>query len=100
VAPLASLSHGRGEAMSRFARTKETPTDVGTPIWVWVVYALGLLAVAIILLSLAFSAVVYLSSDDDAAFDVNVSVPALVLWAALVLLAAATLVWRRRGGGR
>jgi hypothetical protein len=86
--------------MSRFARPKQALPAAGTPIWVWVIYALGLLALAIIALSLAFSAVVYLSSDDDAAFDLNVSVPALVLWIAIALVAAGTLVWRRRRGGR
>jgi hypothetical protein len=86
--------------MSRFARPKSAPAQAGTPIWVWLVYALGLLAVAIIALSFAFSAVVYLSSEDDTAFEVNVSAPALVLWGALALLAAGTLVWRRRGGRR
>jgi hypothetical protein len=65
-----------------------------------VVYALGLLAGAVIVLSIAFATVVYYSSDDNASFGVNVSAPALVLWGGLVALAAGTLVWSRRGGGR
>jgi hypothetical protein len=87
-----------GVGVSRFARPKEPAATSGTPVWVWVVYALGLLAGGIIALSLAFAGVVYLSSDDE--FSVSVSTPALVLWSALVVLAAGTLVWRRRGGGR
>jgi hypothetical protein len=83
--------------MSRFTRPKQAPPPAGTPIWVWVVYAAGLLAASVILLSLAFSAVVYMSSDESAEFDLNVSVPALAVWAAIALVAAGTLVWRRRG---
>ena len=83
--------------VSRFAKPKEPVTSSGgTPIWVMVVYALGLMAGAIIVLSLAFAAVVYASGDSG--FDVNV--PAFVLWGAIVAVAAGVLVWRRRGGGR
>ena len=82
--------------MSRFAKPKApVETGGGTPIWVMLVYALGLLAGGIIVLSLAFAAVVYASGDSD--FDVNV--PAFVLWGAIVAVAAGVLVWRRRGGG-
>jgi hypothetical protein len=85
--------------MARYVKPKDSPAvTAGTPIWVWVVYALGVLAAGIIVLSLAFAAVVYYSSDDE--FSVSVSAPAFVLWGGLVALAAGTLVWRRRGGGR
>ena len=85
--------------MSRFTRPKEPVSQGGgTPIWVMIVYALGLMAGAILVLSIAFAAVVSASSDDGGGFTVNA--PALVLWAAIVALAAGTLVWRRRGGGR
>jgi hypothetical protein len=76
--------------------TPPTAATAATPIWVWVVYALGLLAAAVIVLSVAFAAVVYYSSDDDEAFGIDVSTPALVVWGGLVALAAGTLVWRRR----
>jgi hypothetical protein len=85
-----------GVHVSRFAKPKEPPVSGGTPIWIMVVYALGLLAGAIIVLSLAFSGVVYASGDSE--FDVNV--PAFVLWGVIVAVAAGVLVWRRRGGGR
>jgi hypothetical protein len=83
--------------MSRYVRPKEPPPDPGTPVWVWLIYALGLVAGALLVLSLAWVAVVSMSSEDTT-YDVNV--PALVLWGVLVAAAAATLVWRRRGGGR
>jgi hypothetical protein len=83
--------------VSRFAKPKEpVETGGGTPIWVMLVYALGLMAGGIIVLSLAFAGVVYASGDSD--FEVNV--PAIVLWGAIVAVAAGVLVWRRRGGGR
>jgi hypothetical protein len=81
--------------MSRYVRPKETAA--GTPIWVWLIYALGLVAGTLLLLSIGWVAVVSMSSEDST-YEVNV--PALVLWGALALVAAGTLVWRRRGGGR
>ena len=81
--------------MSRHVRPNETP-DAGTPVWVWLIYALGLIAGTLLLLSIGLVAVVSMSSDDST-YDVNV--PAFVLWGALVLAAAGTLVWRRRKGG-
>lgn len=85
--------------MSRYARPKPV-VSAPTPVWVWLVYAVGLLAAAILVLSFAFSAVVYLSSDDEESFGLNISVPALVLWVGLVAFAAGTLAWRRRKGRR
>ena len=44
----------------------------GTPIWVWVVYSLGILAAAIFAFSILFTAGAYLLSDDvDVTFDVS-----------------------------
>ncbi len=82
--------------MSRYVRPKESPA-AGTPIWVWLIYALGLVAGTLLLLSIGWVAVVSMSSEDST-YEVNV--PALVLWGALALVAAGTLVWRRRRGGR
>jgi LPXTG-motif cell wall-anchored protein len=70
--------------------------DPGTPVWVWLIYALGLIAATLLVLSVGLVAVVSMGSD-DATYDVNV--PAFVLWGVLVLVAAGTLVWRRRKGG-
>ena len=36
----------------------------GTPIWVWIVYALGILAASILVLSVLFTLGAYLLSDD------------------------------------
>ena len=53
----------------------------GTPIWVWVVYALGILAASILVLSVLFTVGAYLLSDD---------------WGGLTLLAGGLWVYRRR----
>ena len=66
----------------------------GTPIWVWVVYSLGILAAAIFAFSILFTAGAYLLSDDvDVTFDV--STLAIVLWGVLMALAAGLWIWRR-----
>jgi hypothetical protein len=63
---------------------------------VWVIYGLGFLSVAVVVLSAALAAVVYYSSDEEVAFGIEVSVPALVVWGAIIVLAATTWLWRRR----
>ena len=67
----------------------------GTPIWVWVVYALGILAASILVLSVLFTVGAYLLSD-DVPVTTNVSIPAIVLWGGLTLLAGGLWVYRRR----
>jgi len=68
----------------------------GTPIWVWVVYSLGILAAAIFVFSILFTAGAYFLSDDvDVGFDV--STLAIVLWGGLMALAGGVWVWRRQG---
>jgi LPXTG-motif cell wall-anchored protein len=62
---------------------------------VWVVYALGLLAASIIVLSLLFTSGAFLLSD-DVPVTYDVSPLAIVLWGALVLLAGVTWLTRRR----
>ena len=67
----------------------------GTPIWVWVIYGLGILAAAIFAFSVLFTlGAVFLS--DDVAVTYDVSALALVLWGGLILLAVVTWVMRRR----
>ena len=71
------------------------PRAAGTPVWVWVVYALGILAAAIVAFSLLFTAgAVFLSDDIEATYDI--STPAIVLWGGLMLAAVVTWVVRRR----
>jgi len=73
-----------------------SPTG-GTPIWVWGVYALGILAAAIFVFSILFTAGAYFLSDDvDVTFDV--STIAIVLWGGLMALAGGLWMWRRRQG--
>jgi hypothetical protein len=75
-----------------------TPTG-GTPIWVWVVYGLGILAATIFVVSILFVVGAYIASD-DVPVTFSVSSAAIVLWGGLIALAAATWFVRRRGGGR
>jgi hypothetical protein len=85
----------REGAPSRKAQVQAQPRAAGTPIWVWLVYGLGLLAAAIFAFSVLFTAGAYLLSDDvPVTFDV--STPAIVLWGGLVLAAAVTWFVRRR----
>ena len=71
----------------------------GTPIWVWVVYSLGILAAAIFVFSILFTAGAYFLSDDvDVTLDV--STLAIVLWGGLMALAGGVWIWRRRQGRR
>jgi LPXTG-motif cell wall-anchored protein len=76
---------------------KEKPTEStgGTPIWVWAVYALGILAAAILAFSILFTLGAHLLSE-DIGVTTNVSVPALVVWIGLAALAAGTWIYRRR----
>ena len=78
-------------------QTKEK-TDApsgGTPIWVWVVYAVGIFAATILVFSVLFTLGAYVLSN-DVPVTFKVSVPALVLWIALTLLAAGLWFRRRR----
>lgn len=71
----------------------------GTPIWVWLVYALGIFAAAIFLFSILFTAGAYFLSD-DVDVTANVSTLAIVLWGGLMALAGGLWFWRRRQGRR
>jgi len=62
----------------------------------WVVYGLGVIAAALFVLSAAVAGVVYLSLDEQEAFYLDVSTPAVLVWSGLVVMAAATWFWRRR----
>ena len=85
--------------MSREGATEKQskpPPAAGTPIWVWVIYVFGILAAAIFVFSLLFTAGALLLSDDDVGVTYDVSTPAIVLWGALILAAVVTWVVRRR----
>ncbi|HEU5264217.1 MAG TPA: LPXTG cell wall anchor domain-containing protein [Gaiellaceae bacterium] len=77
------------------AKRQSKPPAPGTPIWVWVVYSVGIFAAAIFGFSILFTAGAYVLSDDvDVTSDV--STPAIVLWGALILGASALWIARRR----
>jgi LPXTG-motif cell wall-anchored protein len=78
-------------------KKQTAPPKAGTPIWVWLVYALGIMAGAIFAFSLLFTLGAVLLSD-DVGVTYDVSTPAIVLWGALALAAAATWFVRRRRG--
>ena len=76
------------------ARKPKKAPAAGTPIWVWVVYALGIVAASIVVFSALFTAGALLLSDDiPVTFDV--SPLAIVLWGGLIVLAAVTWYVRR-----
>ena len=77
------------------ANKPKPPPAAGTPIWVWVVYVLGILAAAIFAFSLLFTLGALLLSD-DVPVTYDISTPAIVLWGGLIVVAVATWVVRRR----
>lgn len=68
----------------------------GTPIWVWLVYALGILGATIVVASGLFVLGAHLGSEEGTV-STNVSLPALVLWGGLALAALVLRIRRRRG---
>jgi hypothetical protein len=76
-------------------KKEKAPPAAGTPIWVWVIYILGLLAVVIFTFSLLFTLGALILSD-DVPVTYDISTPAIVLWGGLVVAAAATWYVRRR----
>ena len=75
-------------------RPKPQP-KAGTPIWVWLIYGLGILAAAIVAFSVLFTAGAVLLSD-DVPVTLDVSTGAVILWGALILAAIVTWFVRRR----
>jgi hypothetical protein len=74
-----------------------TTVRTGTRIAIWVLYVLGLLAAFVFVASAAFVAIAY-ATTGDGGFGLDVSLPALVVWAALLIAAAGTWLWRRSQG--
>jgi hypothetical protein len=81
------------------ARQERTEPTGGTPIWVWLVYGLGILAAVVVVGSVLFTAGAFISTD-DAPVALNVSAPGIVLWGGLIVLAVATWLVRRRRARR
>jgi hypothetical protein len=76
-------------------KKEKSPPAAGTPIWVWVIYAFGIMAAAIFAFSLLFTAGALILSD-DVPVTYDVSLPAILLWGALITAAAGTWYVRRR----
>jgi hypothetical protein len=72
---------------------------VGTPVWVWVVYGLGILAGTVFAFSLLLLLFAY-AATGSGGFGVHVSDTAFVVWLVLAVAAAVTFVWRRFGSSR
>jgi hypothetical protein len=73
--------------------------EAGTPVWVWVVYGLGILAGTVFAFSLLFLLFAY-AATGSGGFGVHVSDTAFVVWLVLAVAAAVTFVWRRFGSSR
>ena len=71
----------------------------GTPIVVWVIYGLVILAVTVFVLAGLFVLGSYIAAD-GAPFSIGISTLALVVWGALIAFALGTLLVRRGGGHR
>jgi hypothetical protein len=67
----------------------------GTPIWVWTIYAFGILGGAILAFSILFTLGAGLVAR-DVPVSYDFSLPATILWGGLVVAAVVTLVFRRR----
>ena len=76
-------------------RKQKAPRAAGTPIWVWVIYAFGIMAAAIFAFSLLFTAGALILSD-DVPVTYDISAPAIVLWGGLIVAALATWYVRRK----
>lgn len=81
--------------MSREGAPSQTPqpeTAAGTPIWVWVVYALGVLAAIILAFAILFTAGAHFLGGAD----YKASPLAFVVWGGLLVIALVTWYTRRR----
>jgi hypothetical protein len=79
------------------APSKQPKADraAGTPIWVWLIYAFGILGGAILAFSILFTlGAALLARDVPVSYDF--SLPATILWGGLVVAAVVTFVLRRR----
>jgi hypothetical protein len=76
---------------------KESPAEGtgGTPIWVWIVYGLGIFAATILAFSILFTLGAYVLSN-DVPVTANVSIPAFVLWGGICVFAGGLFLHRRR----
>ena len=79
--------------MSREGAPSKQPTKqpaAGTPIWVWLVYGLGILAASIFVFSLLFTLGALVLSN-DVPVGTDISVPAIILWGGLIVATFLTI---------
>ena len=84
--------------MSREGAPSKQPVPqrpAGTPVWVWLVYGLGILAAAIFVFSALFTLGAYVLSN-DVPIGTDVQLPAIILWGGLIVAAVVTWIVRRR----
>ena len=84
--------------MSREGAPSKQPKSqpaAGTPIWVWLVYGLGIFAGAVFVFSGLFTLGARVLSN-DVPVETNISAPATVLWGVLIVAAVVTWIVRRR----
>ena len=82
------------------AAERAAPPAAGTPIWVWLVYAVGLFSFTILVGSALFTGGGLFLSDEGDDYYARASITGFVLWGGLSLLAAGVWLWRRRQGRR
>ena len=76
-------------------RKAKAPPAAGTPIWVWLIYAFGILAVAVVAFSILFTAGALLLAN-DVPVSARFSTGAVILWGAVIAVAVVTWLVRRR----
>jgi hypothetical protein len=76
-------------------KAEEVPVG-GTPAWVWLVYGLGLVGAAILVVSALFALGASVAGD-GIDVSLSVSIPVLLLWGGFAVAALVLLLWRRGG---
>ena len=66
-----------------------------TPIAIWILYILGILAAVVVVTSLLFAIVV--AAADDTGFDFEFASLPFIVWGGLAMAALVTWLWRRGG---
>ena len=76
-------------------RKAKAQPAAGTPIWVWLIYALGIFGVAVVAFSILFTAGALLLTN-DVPVSARFSTGAVILWGAVIVVAGVTWLVRRR----
>lgn len=76
-------------------KQREEPRASGTPIWVWLVYGLGILGASVFAFSGLFTLGAYVLSN-DVPVATSISTWAVVLWGGMIAVAVVVWIVRRR----